>query len=381
LPPRRLRYYILIGGPLNPSRRDVLKLAAAGLLPSVGSATVVSRYKANKWGTPGLYPARVIAMRHSGCTIDYRYQAAPIQQMIRSGLMALTRTRDYVHAWRKFVRRGDVVGIKVNPNGNEGTRCSPEVILEIIDGLIRAGVRRDHIFVYERYAEILDRYSGWFPSWVQTASAAPAYSEDQTGIQGYDPAHYVDLPVFLPSQDPANPAHRRSFAAEFITRRVNKLINLAVLKNHNAAGVTLALKNLSHGLTNNVNRAHPDNARSFTTYIPAVVSMPVIRYKTVLHIIDGIHGIYESGPNGHDTYNFAHKTMYFGTDAVALDRVGWRVIDAKRVEMGLPMAAESQPFIDRRGPLQQPQYIQAAAQAGLGECRDDHIDLRTTELG
>jgi uncharacterized protein (DUF362 family) len=357
----RLSYHIQVV-----TRRDLLR----------STPLLFFKHRPIHRGTPGRYPGRVVAMRHSNCTVNYQFQRAPIQQMVRSGLTALTGKKNYVAAWREFVHRGDIVGIKVNPNGNDATRSSPEVILEIIDGLIRAGVARDHIIVYERYAELLKRFDGWFPSWVQTANAAPAYTEDQTGIKGYDIAHYVDLP--LPGQDPMR---SRSYAAEFITRRVTKLINLAVLKNHNGAGVTLALKNLSHGLVNNVNRSHPGTANYLTQFIPAVVSMPVIREKAVLHIIDGVHGIYESGPNGRDQYNFVHKTMYFATDAVALDRVGWRVIDAKRVEMGLPVAAESQPFVNRAGPLQQPQYIEAAAEAGLGECRDDRIDLRTVDVG
>src|ERR1019366_630380 len=102
--------------------------------------------------------------------------------------------------------------------------------------------------------------------------------------------------------------------------------------------------------------------------------------KAVLHIVDGIHGLYESGPNGSSAYNWEHKTMYFATDAVAIDRVGWRVIDAKRVEMGMPVAALSPPYIGQPGILQQPQYINSAADMGLGECRDDYIDLRTTVL-
>ncbi len=159
----------------------------------------------------------------------------------------------------------------------------------------------------------------------------------------YDSHHYVDLPIFLPWQDPKNPAHRRSFAAQFITTKVNKLINLAVLKDHNAAGVTLALKNLSHGLTNNVNRAHPGPPQHFfTTYVPAVVWMPVIRYKVVLNIIDGVNGLYESGPNGNPIYNWEHRTIYFATDAVAIDRIGWRVIDEKRVQMHLPPAHQQE---------------------------------------
>jgi hypothetical protein len=73
--------------------------------------------------------------------------------------------------------------------------------------------------------------------------------------------------------------------------------------------------------------------------------------------------------------------MYFATDAVALDRVGWRVIDAQRVTMGMPIAEQSTPYIGQPGNLQQPQYILSAGAAGLGESRDDHIDLRATVLG
>ena len=362
------------------SRRDWLTTGAAALLPLPARATTVSNYPRNRWGTPGLYPARVAAVKHSGSTVDFRFQQKPIQEMIRAGMTSLTGARDHVSAWQKFVRRGDVVGIKLNPNANDGTMSSPEVILEIVSGLMAAGVRREDIVVYERYRQILDWIAPKLPAWLQKASASPAYGEEQTAIAGYDPAHYVELPFVCKGRDASDPAQRRSYAAEFITRRVNKLINLAVLKDHNAAGVTLALKNLSHGLVNNVNRSHPGDAHRFTTFIPAVVAMPVIRYKAVLHIVDGIHGLYESGPHGKEQYNWAHQTMYFATDAVAIDRVGWRAIDAKRVEMGLPVTAESGPF-GQPGPIRQPGYIEAAGQAGLGEWRDGRIDLRTVILG
>ncbi len=54
-----------------------------------------------------------------------------------------------------------------------------------------------------------------------------------------------------------NPAARRSQVARFMTQEVKKLINLPALKDHQSAGVTLALKNLSHGLVNNVSRKPP----------------------------------------------------------------------------------------------------------------------------
>jgi uncharacterized protein (DUF362 family) len=370
------------------TRRNLLKAAAAGagaglIVPSA-SASVVSNYPANKWGTPGLYPASVVKIQHAGSTVNSVYQTGPIQQMIRTGLMQLTGAANYVTGWRQFVGPGDVVGIKINPNGNAGTISSPAVIMEIIAGLMLAGVEQGNIIVYERYQAILDRTAGWFPAWVKTMSASPAYSDRQIDIAGYDPNHYADLPLFLSWQDPANPSHRRSYAAQFISSRVNKVINLACLKHHNASGVTLALKNLSHGCTNNVNRSHDNPAQasprqfSYTTFIPAVLSMNVIRYKAVLHIIDGIHGLWDFGPNsGSNAYNWEHKSMYFATDAVAIDRVGWKAIDAQRESVGLPGVADS-----KTNPLApcQPQYIDTAAAAGLGENRDDHIHLRTTVL-
>ena len=83
--------------------------------------------------------------------------------------------------------------------------------------------------------------------------------------------------------------------AKFLTREINKLVNVCVLKHHQAAGVSLALKNLSHGLVNNVNRSHVSNAANATgSFIPAVVDTPVIRQKVVL--LDGIKAAYHGGP-------------------------------------------------------------------------------------
>src|SRR5208337_5076994 len=124
---------------------------------------------------------------------------------------------------------------------------------------------------------------------------------------------------------------RRSYAAQFITREVNKLINVPVLKDHQSAGVTLALKNLSHGLVNNVNRSHRTTSlNACNAFIPAVVAMPVIRNKTVLHILDGVKGVYHGGPGAPPQFVWEHKTLYFATDPVALDHIGWEVIAAKR---------------------------------------------------
>ena len=298
--------------------------------------------------------------------------------MMRRGMEELTGG-GWVEAWRQFVQPGDVVGIKVNPVGQPHVISAPEVMREIIAGLEAAGIPRKDIVVYDRYHDQFFHagFDKWLPDGVRTASAAKDYDGVQQAIEGYDPDHYMDMALTLPGYDAGNLTARRSYAARFITRDVNKLINLAVLKDHQSAGVTLALKNLSHGLVNNVCRSHSSTTlNACGSFIPAVVSMPVIRNKAVLHILDGVKGLYHGGPSAKPQFVWEHRTIYFATDPVALDHVGWQAIDEKRKAAGMKPVAEDPPdkfstFLHR-----QPEHIEIAGALGLGEWDMKKIQLR-----
>ena len=58
------------------------------------------------------------------------------------------------------------------------------------------------------------------------------------------------------------------------------------------------------------------------------------------------------------------KTLSFATDPVAMDRLGWAVIDAKREELGLPPVGESK---WQGASFRQPEHIYFAGALGLGE--------------
>ena len=61
-------------------------------------------------------------------------------------------------AWRTFSKPGDVVGIKVVPNGQPYAHSSFELVLETIEGFKSAGVKTRDMFVFDRYrAEFLGR--------------------------------------------------------------------------------------------------------------------------------------------------------------------------------------------------------------------------------
>jgi len=66
----------------------------------------------------------------------------------------------------------------------------------------------------------------------------------------------MEMAIIKPGENLNDPRFRRSHVCKIVTRQLNKFINLPVLKHHQSAGVTIALKNMSHGMVNNVNRSH-----------------------------------------------------------------------------------------------------------------------------
>jgi uncharacterized protein (DUF362 family) len=244
-------------------------------------------------------------------------------------------------------------------------------------------VKLTDIVVYERYRSNVDStgLTHWVPPGVRVTWAAPEYSGNQMGMDGYDPDHFVELPFVMPGESLTDPRANRSFAATFVTREINKLINVPSLKSHNAAGVTLALKSLSHGLVNNVNRSHDGPELRIADFIPGVVSMPVIRQKTVLNILDGTKGLYHGGPGiMNDDYVWEHKTAYFATDPVALDRIGLTVIEAQRKKNHLKSVGAYAVDDVWKSPHRQPEHIDNAGKAGLGEWDLAKIQLKSVEL-
>ncbi|MGE3803620.1 MAG: DUF362 domain-containing protein [Gemmataceae bacterium] len=331
---------------------------------------------------PGRFPGRVIEIRHPGCVgADHAIAAQPVQQMMRRGMCELTGAEHWTEAWGRFFERDDVVGIKVNPVGRKrqglpnavGSISSPEVLIEVVAGLRSAGVPARNIIVFERYAEEF-RDAGYEAvlrsrplDGVRWYASAEAYDNHQLDIEGYsrrrrrdrdphvvgyDPDVFVHMGYAAPGTSSKDDRRFRSHLSLIVSRMISKMITLPVLKDHRSAGVTLALKNLSHGLNNNVARSHisniyrrdkvESNPNQCNTFIPAAVAQEPIRKKATLHIMDGLIGVYEGGPGcWNPTWGtWQRKSLFFATDPVALDHVGWDIIDAERVRRGWQPVAQ-----------------------------------------
>lgn len=360
-------------------RRELLKsplLAALIGATAKGSSPV-------KNGMPGPYPGRVIEVRHPDSIQNGVYQSGPIESMMHKGMTELTSAPAWPDAWKSLFQKGDVVAIKVSPVGGPNL-CSDALVLnQIIDGLRQAGVAARDIIVFSRYRReiVTAGIDKWLPAGVRWTGASEDYDEVQLDMDGYDPNVYMEMALTKPGEDPTDARFRRSHVAKVLTQEANKLINLPVLKHHQSAGVTICLKNMSHGMVNNVNRSHlTPTLNACGAFIPAVVSLPVFRKKAVLHICDAVKAQWHGGPGGKPEFVWEHKTMYFATDPVALDKTGLKALDAQRAAKGMQSIALSKPDKDSHFMNCQVEHIEIAGMLGLGKFNDKDISVVKFEL-
>ncbi len=379
-------------------RRQVLAAGAAVPVLAGMSLTYVSAQESRavagkaaaheKWGIPGPYPGRVIEVRNRRMIRSNVKDRQAIHTAVDRGMKELTGATDAVEAWRSFFEPGDVVGIKMNPVGNPLANSSSELMLEVIDGLKAAGVKTKDIVVFERYRDefIRAKMHEAVPDGIAWTGQGIAYNNQQIDIKGddlktgnldrvtgYDPDEFMVMELVMVGLDPKDDRTRRSHLGLLVTRRVNKIVCLPVLKDHGSAGITGALKNMSHGMVNNVCRSHatPDT-NVCNQFIPQVVAHPVIRRKCVLQIMDGIKGVYQGGPGAsRPQWTWENNALFFATDPVAMDHVAWRYVDLKRKEKGLPPVGASgrlglDPLKSEGFDIRQPQHVPLAAHLGLG---------------
>ncbi len=330
------------------------------------------------YAMPGPFPGRVVEVRHPGAVSpSHVINHDVVRQMLDRGMREFTGADNPLDGWRRFFQRGDRIGIKVNPVGRApiagegrvagaaGSISSPALVLEIVAKLKAIGIQAGDIIVFERYAKEF-RDAGYermmrepIMDGVRWLASSHNYDEQQLEIDGqerrgdrdpnvagYDPDVFVSIGFAAPDHDRRDDRRFRSHLSAIVTRMVDKIITIPNLKDHRSAGVTLALKNMSHGMNNNVARSHisgiyrmdgsVSGPNQCNTFIPTAVAQSPLRQKATLHIMDGLIGVYEGGPGSWNRTwgTWRRQALFFATDPVAMDHVGWDIIDAKRALEG-----------------------------------------------
>ncbi len=388
-------------------RREFLKRSAAGSLAVPAAADLFARsqseirgqqsdepqYKivtphesSGTLGMPGLYPGRMVDV-HAAAAIDPesdRVNRALLRRMVERGMMTLAGTKSAPEAWRKFFGKEDVVGVKVNASGAPGCVSSPELVNEVIAGLESAGVALPNIYLYERPSQQVDLvgYQMWVPDGVHVLGVERRQAE----AANYDQDVYVETSFF-------GEENTRSHLVRLVSQKLTRIVNVPNLKDHSAAGVTGALKNIAYGSFSNVARSHRNSKTHTRTFIGKLCTVEPLRSRTVLHILDGLRAVYHGGPFAATRrFLWYPASLWFGTDPVAMDRQVLEVVEAKRLKEGGVSLWDRDPAKlgdDRSGwqsdPrrnrfIREPGHIEYAAGLGLGVYDPEKIKVAKVSI-
>ncbi|MFW6107478.1 MAG: DUF362 domain-containing protein [bacterium] len=261
--------------------------------------------------------------------------AAAIRRMLEEALTALTGKSSWGAAWRQFVSPTERVGVKFNKITRNVSGANQALGDAILDGLAQAGVKRENIIVVEAVAAKFPgtgRYDGT-----------------------YGPEVHTD--------------HGTTRLTRFIREQVDAVINVPDLKEHDRAGVTLSLKNLSHGASIML---HPWKFHSgyCSPHIGELHSLEPIAGKRRLNILNGLRGIFHLGPSPRSRrWQWDRNSLFVSTDPVALDATCLDIIQDKRRS-----SPEGIPVVDLFKTRRRPVHIADAAKMGLGTADRDRID-------
>jgi uncharacterized protein (DUF362 family) len=264
--------------------------------------------------------------------------------LLDSGMQAYFDKDNVPEAWAKIVQPGEVIGLKVNSlSGRGGTH--PELVEAISERLLAVGIKQEDIIIWDRLNEDLE--NGGFKI-IYRGNNIKCFGNEVVGFAS-------EFEIF---------GSAASLVSKTMTQICDGVINLPVLKDHGIAGITMSLKNM-FGAIHNPNKYHLNVG---DPYIADVNMLPSIRKKTRFTICDAINSQYEGGPSHMPHWIWSYNGLLIGADPVALDHLGWQIIEAERLKNN---------FKPLKDVGRQPTYIATAADRNhqLGTNDPDRMEV------
>lgn len=303
---------------------------------------------------------RVVGIEHAGALESVRKEnPAVVETMTHEAVKALTGKGTVSQAWRELVVPTDIVGIKLNCLAAPGMSTSPAMVAAIVAGLRSAGIPNERIILYEQYKDrLLDR-SGFAlnddpkkgPLVMHLGGREPLSDE---GLLGYE----------------ATPVKHGAGESCYsnLLKHCTAIINAPVIKDHNLSGVTVGMKNMTHG---NIHNPHHFHEHDCNPQIAEIYAHSKILDKVRVVICDGLRVQYDGGPQDSPRARVAHHRIYAATDPVAIDSWGMVVVSELRERHGKTPLSERHPAGN---------YLVRAAELGIGVADPKTIDMQLTVL-
>ncbi len=307
-------------------------------------------------------PGRVVRVHKAGSLQSngaYPKQAAA-KEMLQRAMKELTGKSTLKEAFALFVHPGDTVAIK--PNGIAGKKTmkmatNKELVLEVVKAVMAVGVPATNITIFEQYRDFL------------FATRCVTDKGKLTPAPGF-PAG-IEMKVHLNSDAVMDAITVGGVSTKYVTpfTDASVVLNLGQVKDHSICGYTGAMKNITHGCNINPQDFHAHNA---SPQIAHLYAQGVVKSRVALHIADAYQVIYDKGPIDKDPRRkVKHESIYVSTDPVAIDVIGWKVVEKLRQDNGLPTLTAAG---------RAPSYLKVAGQLGLGIYDEKAIQYRNVSI-
>ena len=312
------------------NRREFIKTTATGALilgsqSKLGLAAMLD--KPTDAAKSRVVVARDAALHGATGQLDEKR----VQVLLDRAIAAYTGREKPVEAWKRIVPVGKVIGLKVNGLGGKGISTHAALVMAICERLQQAGVKPGEIIVWERDARSLE-------------ACGLTVNTDSSHIRCYgnDVGGYEDQPVTFGAVSVK--------LAKILSRECEMVINLPILKDHELAGITFAMKNM-YGVVQRPNELHANGCNPSVADLNCI---PTVCQKVRLTIGDAMTSVYQGGPGFHPEHLWQPNALSVGEDRVAVDHTAWQMLERKRAEVGVPtLEAANRP----------PRYIATAADA------------------
>jgi len=256
--------------------------------------------------------SKVTYIKNDKISENHRINIQELERTLNSGLISHFSKKKYKEVWKSLFKSRDVVAIKVNCLAGKGLSTHPELVKVIISQLEKIGISRKNIIVFDRANRDL-----------QKAGFKVAKSKNGIRCAGNDHFGYQ-----------SNLLIHNTIGSMLsnVMKDTDAIINVPVLKDHGIVGLSGALKNF-FGVIHNPNKYHLNVG---DPYVADLCSHNMIKNKTRLTICDSVIAQYEGGPPFMPQYAINENALLISQDMVALDRIGWQLIDSWRKQNNLP---------------------------------------------
>lgn len=303
--------------------------------------------------SPFSAPGKVVKVTKKDCLQKNQIYPTPeaAKEMLTKALTELTGKPDLVTAVKQFVHKDDIVCVKVNGIAKQSMGTNKELVLPFLEAMIAAGVPAASITV-------LEQYGGFLAGTRINAANVPAGVKVVTHGNGNATMDYRLIPG----------TGTRTKFTRYLTE-ATCAINFALIKDHSICGYTGQLKNMTHGCSINPHDFHVHHA---SPQIAQMYAQDVIKSRVRLNIVDGYKVMADGGPLfKRPEMVKPHEAVYVSTDAVAMDTIGWEVVEKLRAELKLKTLTQAG---------REPAYIKAAGDLGLGVSDRSKITLKEVAI-